>query len=224
MPGRGLQRPLLSHKLGNDGPIRLPCGQFNVAVTVRRLIGPEILSAIDDLADLRMAVFAAYPYLYDGDTAYEVEYLREFIAASDGVMVAAFDGERIVGAATASPMVAQKQEFRAPFEARGLDVARLFYFGESVLLPEYRGQGIGHAFFDHREAQALACGAQAATFAAVMRAQDHPERPAGYIPLDAFWTKRGYAPVPGFVTELAWKEHGEDAESPKAMQYWLRRF
>jgi GNAT superfamily N-acetyltransferase len=186
------------------------------------LTGAEIVSAIDDLARLRMTVFADFPYLYDGDPAYEVDYLREFVAAPDAVLVAAFDGLRVVGAATASPMAAQKAEFRAPFAARGLDVERLFYFGESVLLPEYRGQGIGHTFFDHREAQARRCGATAATFAAVVRAPDHPRRPAGYLPLDGFWRRRGYAPVPGFVTGLAWKEHGEPAETPKAMQYWLR--
>ena len=190
---------------------------------VRALTGAEIHAAIDDLAALRIAVFAAWPYLYDGDPAYEAEYLREFVAAPDAVLVAAFDGARIVGAATASPMAAQKAEFRAPFEARGIATADLFYFGESVLLPEYRGQGIGHAFFDHREAQARACGASAATFAAVIRPHDHPARPAGYVPLDAFWTRRGYAPVPGFVTELAWQEHGEAAESPKPMQYWMKQ-
>ncbi|MCB2064380.1 MAG: GNAT family N-acetyltransferase [Novosphingobium sp.] len=195
-----------------------------MAVEIEALTGAHILSAIDELAALRMAVFAEWPYLYDGDDAYERDYLREFVEAPDGVLVAARDGERIVGAATASPMSAQKAEFRAPFEARGIDTEHLFYFGESVLLPEYRGQGIGHAFFDAREAQALKCGARAATFAGVVRADDHPARPKDYRPLDAFWRKRGYAPVEGFVTQLAWKEHGEADESPKPMQYWLREF
>lgn len=193
-----------------------------MTVSVRPLTGAEIGAALDDLAQLRIKVFAAYPYLYDGDAAYEAEYLAEYAAAADAVLVAAFDGDRIVGAATAAPMIHQKAEFREPFSARGLDVDRLFYFGESVLLPEYRGHGIGHAFFDHREAQARACGATAACFAAVIRPDDHPAKPAGYVPHDAFWTKRGYAVVPGLVTELAWKEHGEEGESLKAMQYWLR--
>jgi GNAT superfamily N-acetyltransferase len=194
-----------------------------MTVAVRPLTGAEIAAAIDDLAALRIAVFAAYPYLYDGDVGYEAEYLKEFIAAPDAVLVAAFDGARIVGAATASPMWAQKEEFRAPFESRGIDTSRLFYFGESVLLPQYRGHGIGHSFFDQREAQARNCGATSATFAAVIQPDDHPARPAGYVPLDAFWTKRGYAPVEGFVTELAWKEHGERDETFKPMQYWMRQ-
>ena len=193
-----------------------------MTISVRPLTGAEIHAAIDDLAALRIAVFAAYPYLYDGDAGYEADYLKEFIAAPDAVLVAAFDKARIVGAATASPMWAQKAEFRAPFEERGIATDSLFYFGESVLLPDYRGHGIGHAFFDHREEQARRCGATAATFAAVIRPDDHPARPAGYTPLDAFWTKRGYAPVPGFITELAWKEHGEADESLKPMQYWMR--
>lgn len=193
-----------------------------MTVTVRPLTGAEVGAALGDLAALRIAVFAAYPYLYEGDAAYEAEYLAEYAAAADAVLVAAFDGARIVGAATAAPMIHQKTEFRAPFAQAGLDVERLFYFGESVLLPGYRGQGIGHAFFDHREAQAKACGANAACFAAVIRPHDHPARPEGYVPHDAFWTKRGYALVPGLVTELAWKEHGEAGESLKPMQYWLR--
>jgi GNAT superfamily N-acetyltransferase len=195
-----------------------------MSLSIRALTGSEILAAIDDLAALRMAVFAEWPYLYAGDPAYELEYLREFMEAPDGILVAACDGDRIVGAATASPMAAQKAEFRAPFEARGLDVARLFYFGESVLLPRYRGQGIGHAFFDHREAQAAMCGATAATFAAVIRPEGHPDRPANYAPLDGFWRKRGYEPVEGFVTQLAWKDHRDPDETPKLMQYWLRGF
>lgn len=194
-----------------------------MTITVRPLTGAELHAAIDDLAKLRIAVFAAYPYLYDGDAGYEADYLKDFSAAPQAVLVAAFDGARIVGAATASPMWAQKDTFRAPFEARGIDTRQLFYFGESVLLGEHRGQGIGHAFFDHRERQAVRAGATAATFAAVIRPEDHPARPAGYVPLDAFWTRRGFAPVEGLVTELGWKEHGEAEESLKPMQYWMRQ-
>ena len=189
---------------------------------VRLLEGEEIAQALGDLARLRIAVFAEYPYLYDGDEAYEAGYVREFAAEPGSVLVAAIDGGRVVGAATASPMAGQKAEFRHPFEERGYDVSRLFYFGESVLLPEYRGQGIGHAFFDHREAAARAAGAKHATFASVVRPEGHPARPDNYRPHDAFWTKRGYAKVPGLVTELAWKDHGEEGETAKPMQYWMR--
>lgn len=195
-----------------------------MGLAVRRMVEAEMLRLLGELAELRIRVFADYPYLYDGDLVYEADYLREYAAAPGAVLVAAMDGDRVVGAATAAPMMHQKAEFRAPFEQRGLDATRLFYFGESVLLPEYRGRGIGHAFFDHREGHARERGASAACFAAVIRPGDHPGRPADYSPLDAFWTRRGYSVMPGHVTELAWKEHGEAEESPKTMQYWLKQW
>ncbi|MCW1401882.1 GNAT family N-acetyltransferase [Novosphingobium sp. MW5] len=195
-----------------------------MTLVVRRLTGAEIAEWIEDLARLRIAVFAAWPYLYDGDLSYEAGYLREYAAAEGSVLVVALDGDQVVGAATAAPMMEQKAEFRAPFEARGIDSSRLFYFGESVLLPEYRGQGVGHAFFDHREDHARDFGATAACFAAVIRPEDHPARPEGYVPLDRFWQRRGYAPIGGLTTDLAWKDIGEEGESAKPMQYWLRQW
>jgi GNAT superfamily N-acetyltransferase len=193
-----------------------------MAVTVETLPTARIEEAIDALAALRIAVFREWPYLYEGDAAYERDYLAEFASASNAVLVLARDGEAIIGAATASPLAAQKAEFLKPFTAHNGDVARTFYFGESVLLPGYRGRGIGHAFFDHREAGARAAGARRATFCAVRRSADHPLRPQGYRPLDDFWGKRGYAPVEGMTTSLDWLDVGETQETPHPMQFWAR--
>ena len=52
---------------------------------------------------------------------------------------------------TGLPLSAEHDEFTAPFEARGFDVSAIFYCAESVLVAPYRGQGLGHAFFDARE-------------------------------------------------------------------------
>ena len=193
-----------------------------MAVTVESLPAHRIPQAINALAHLRIAVFREWPYLYDGDADYERGYLAEFAAAPGAVLVVARDGDAIVGAATASPLAAQKSEFLAPFVRGGWDIDRTFYFGESVLLPGYRGQGLGHAFFDHREAGARAAGATAAAFCAVQRPADHPLRPADYRPLDGFWAKRGYAKVEGLVTSFDWLDIGETAETPHPMQFWAR--
>jgi GNAT superfamily N-acetyltransferase len=114
-------------------------------------------------------------------------------------------------------------EITAPFRTRGDDLSRVFYFGESVLSRAYRGRGIGVRFFDEREAQARSCAATTTAFCAVVRSGDHPARPNGYEPLDAFWGKRGYAPQAGLICHLSWKEIGASAESPKPMQFWMKR-
>jgi GNAT superfamily N-acetyltransferase len=193
-----------------------------MSVSVAPVTGAGLAEVIPALAALRIAVFRAFPYLYDGDAAYEADYLAAFAAAEGAVIVVARDGETIVGAATAAPLATQDEAWQAPLAAAGFDVARCFYFGESVLLPEYRGQGIGHAFFDHRETQARALGASHAAFCSVIRAGDHPARPANHRPLDNFWRGRGYAPLAGITARFDWKTVGGDGKEPHELQYWTR--
>jgi GNAT superfamily N-acetyltransferase len=92
----------------------------------------------------------------------------------------------MVGAATAAPLADHAREFAAPFARAGLDPKDFFYLAESVLLPEFRGQGAGRAFFEMREAAARAQGFGRAVFASVVRPAGHPARPDDYVPLDAF--------------------------------------
>ncbi|MCP3731203.1 GNAT family N-acetyltransferase [Sphingomonas sp. MG17] len=193
-----------------------------MGIAVRTLEPGQIAEQLDDLARLRIAVFREWPYLYDGDAGYEAAYLTAFAHAPHAVLAAAFDGDAIVGMATASPMTAQAPEIREPVAAARFDISRCFYFGESVLLPGYRGHGIGHAFFDHREAGARAADAETALFCSVVRTADHPLRPADARSHHHFWTKRGYAEVPGLTCRLDWREIGEAAESPHALQFWSR--
>ena len=175
------------------------------------------------LAQLRIEVFRAYPYLYDGDLDYERRYLAAFAASPNAAIVGAFDGESMIGAATAAPLATQVDEITAPFRARGEDLSSRFYFGESVLRESYRGHGAGVRFFEAREAHARTCGATISTFCAVVRPADHPARPKDYVPLDAFWGKRGYVPQPGLICYLSWKEIGAGEESAKPMQFWMKR-
>jgi len=112
--------------------------------------------------------------------------------------------------------------FSAPFLERGLPIDKLFYCAESVLLSDYRGQGIGHAFFDHRERHARALGATQNCFCAVIRPEDHPSKPDKYRPLDAFWRKRGYVPLPGVQASFSWKDVGDVEETAKSLQFWQR--
>ena len=194
-----------------------------MSVDAAPVSGAGLAALLPDLARLRIEVFRAFPYLYDGELAYEEKYLAAFAEGRDAVVVAARDGDKVVGCATGSALDTNHAELVEPLIAAGYDPKTIFYCGESVLLPNYRGMGIGHAFFDHREAHARAAGYAAACFCAVVRDDNDPRRPEDYTPLDAFWTKRGYSKLPGVISQFAWKEHGESEESPKAMQFWMRQ-
>ena len=192
-------------------------------IQIRRCTGAdEIRRHLDAVAALRIEVFRNWPYLYDGSTAYEREYLETYAGSDDSVFVLAFDGDAVIGASTGLPLADDSAEFRAPFEARGLDAGRVFYLGESVLLPQYRGHGIGHAFFDHREAHARSLGRFDTTaFCAVDRDADDPRRPEAHRDNDAFWVARGYARQTGMTMRLRWNEVGH-GEIEHALTFWLR--
>ena len=187
-----------------------------------RLSGEDLRARLDDLARLRIAVFRTWPYLYKGTMDYERQYLPRYAEAKTGTMIVALDGDKVVGASTALGLDEEEDFVAAPFVAKDMDLRRIFYFGESVLLPEYRGQGVGVRFFEEREAAARAHGYPVAAFCAVVRPEDHPARPKDYVPLDEFWRRRGYARRPDLVSHFSWKDIGAAAETEKPMVYWIK--
>ena len=192
-------------------------------MNTRALTGEDLERALPALAALLIEVFRAFPYLYAGSAAYEMRYLRDFAAAKDSFILAAeTDSGEIAGCGTGSALTGHHAEFSGPLVQAGFPLSSTFYFGESVLLPAYRGQGLGHAFFEAREAHARARGYKRVCFCAVERPADHPLRLAGYSPLDAFWTRRGYHKLEGMVTEFAWPVEPGGPNLMHPMGYWMR--
>lgn len=191
-------------------------------IRIDTLTGGALSAVLDDVAALRIEVFRDWPYLYDGDAEYERRYLGQFAASDGAIVVGAFDGDRLIGAATGAPLSDHADDFAAALDGTGLDTATMFYCAESVLLPAYRGHGVGHAFFDAREAHALALGLDGSCFCSVLRPADHPLLPVSYQPLDAFWRKRGYQPLQGAVATFDWKDIDQPHETSHALQLWSR--
>jgi GNAT superfamily N-acetyltransferase len=186
------------------------------------LTGEAVRAVVPDLARLRVAVFRDWPYLYEGSLDYERTYLAKYARLPRATVVLARDGDAIVGASTALPLADAEAELRAPFLGAGIDPARVYYYGESVLLAPFRGQGAGVRFFAEREKRARALGFGIAAFCGVVRPVDHPARPAAYVPLDAFWTKRGFHPRPDLTASFEWRDVGEATATRKPMAFWLK--
>ena len=187
------------------------------------LTGRKVAPLLPDFARLCTEVFREWPHLYDGDGRYDPEHLGALAVSPRSALIVAHDGETLVGASTCLPMTDTASEYLAPFLAHGWPADRFFYLAESVPRPAYRGQGIGAAFFALREAHIRAVSAcDFACFYTTTRPDDHPSRPATVASLDAFWRRRGYAPVPDFPCTIRWKEIGQDDESDLAMQVWVK--
>ena len=193
------------------------------SLRLERVTGSALARHIPDLARLRIQVFREFPYLYDGDMDYEQDYLRGYTKCPTAVMVIAFAGDQVVGASSGMALRDECEEFKRPFVEHGHDLDKIFYCAESVLDTRWRGRGLGHRFFDEREAHARELGGiERFTFCAVNRPENHPRRPADYRPLNDFWTKRGYRHHPELTTEFIWKDLDETAPSPKQLTYWLK--
>ena len=192
-------------------------------VRVEFFTGAAMLRHLPALSRLRIAVFREWPYLYDGSLENESGYLSAFAACPRAGLAVAFDGDAAVGCSSCLPLADEEDYVTAPFKARGWDLSRFFYFGESVLLPAYRGQGAGVAFFTAREAHARAVSASDfATFCAVQRPADHTLRPAGAVPLDDFWRKRGFVPYPDLACVMRWKQVDSSEKVENRLAFWIK--
>ncbi|MEP6485506.1 MAG: GNAT family N-acetyltransferase [Rudaea sp.] len=188
-----------------------------------RLSGAQIATHIDDLARLRIDVFREFPYLYDGDEAYERNYLQTYVDSPRSIVTLVYDDEELVGATTGLPMADETDEFRRAFDQAGYAVPTIFYCGESVLKNTHRGRGIYKHLFQAREENARALGGfDIATFCCVQRPANHPLRPASYVPLNDIWTRFGYTEHPELETEYSWKDIDESSATPKRMRFWMK--
>ncbi|NKF24318.1 GNAT family N-acetyltransferase [Solimonas marina] len=193
-----------------------------MSLRIESLHGPDIARHLDALAEMRCTVFHDWPYLYEGTREYEAKYLQVYVNCPRALAVLVWDGERCVGASTVLPLVDAPRDMQQPFLDAGLDLAPIDYFGESVLMREYRGRGIGVKFFELREAHAREHGLTSCAFCAVERGEDDPRKPADYVPNDAFWHKRGYRKAPALQTTLSWPDVGQTESTPKPMTFWMR--
>ena len=192
--------------------------------TIQTVSGAEVLPWLDAVASLRIEVFRDFPYLYDGELDYERRYLTTYAQSASSLFVLALDGERVVGASTGIPLADADPEFQTPFIEQGIPVDSVFYFGESVLQRTYRGQQLGHRFFDEREQFAAALGKTITAFCAVERPGKHPLRPQDYTTLERFWQQRGYSKQHAMQICYEWRDIGEPDPTDKPMIFWLKNW
>jgi len=184
--------------------------------------GAQVTDYLESLAQLRIKVFREYPYLYEGQLEPERAQLAKYAKASTSLFVLALDGSEVVGVSTAVAMSEASRDIAESLRVAKQEPDNWLYFGESVLLADYRGLGLGHAFFDAREAHAKQLGITTTCFCSIVRHPNDPRRPSGYRSLDDFWKKRGYACIPDAYLSLSWREVGDTVSTSKSLAFWAR--
>lgn len=192
-------------------------------LTLTRLNGTQLLPWIDDLGRLRMQVFRDYPYLYEGDLAYERKYLQTYAKSAESLVTLVHQGSHLVGATTAILATHEEPAFQKPLIDAGLNPNEVCYFGESLLIAQFRGRGVGKVFMQDRIKFAEGLPqVKWASFCAVQRSDHHHLRPKDYRPLDEFWRSVGFSPLAGVTTQYSWRDIEQLQPTDKLMQYWIR--
>lgn len=197
---------------------------MNSSIEIIKIKGDEIKSYLHELAALRIRVFRDYPYLYQGSTRYEIEYLKPYQRAPDAAFFIVKDNQKVVGASTCIPLFQEDEVFQKPFLLHAYNLNEIMYFGESVLMKEYRGMGIGKEFFRLREQYASGFSqVRYCAFCAVERPSGHPLRPEDYNELNGFWLSQGYHQHPEITTALSWQDIDQTETTDKKMIFWIKK-
>ncbi len=190
-------------------------------IEIRTYTGAEVRPWLRDMARLRMSVFREFPYLYAGREENEMEYLEAYASSPHSLFVLALSEGEVAGISSGLPLADADESFVPLLRGARIHTDTVFYLGESVLRADLRGQGTGRRFFDEREAHAISFGYTAAAFCAVQRADDHPARPAGYRPLDAFWSGRGYVKMPYLPVRVDWLRSDTGRREENELVFWM---
>ena len=184
--------------------------------------GSEIAELTDTLYHLSNIIFREYPYLYEPDLEKEGNYMERYVKMKSSFVMMIYDGNALVGAATAGSLAEECDHIRISYEDAGYDLEKTFYYGEAMLLPTHRGTGFYKTIMEERRKAALNWGATKGTFISVNRPDDHPLKPQGYTSLKSIWNRYGFFECPNFKKDVLWKDVDLPEPTLKSLTAWVK--
>lgn len=190
---------------------------------IKLLRGREIIPYIHKIAQLRIAIFREYPYLYEGDMSYEERYLLMYSRTEGAILVIAEDNDEVVGAITGLPLTESMKEIKSLFIEKNIPAGGIFYLGEIIFLPEYRSKNIGYMMYQQFEKAVKEMEFyEKIALCEVVRTENNLTKPLDYKSLNSFWHRQGYVKNPDLVVDFSWKEIGAVEETKHPMVFWIK--
>lgn len=192
-------------------------------IHIRSFTGSGLKTWLHPIAKLRMEVFKDYPWFEEPNLDQQTESLRKIASCKESISVLIFDNTTLVGASLGYPLNIEEPALLRPFRDRQLEIDSYFYFGESTLLKHYRGRGIGHHFFDAREAHVAHFKKyKHICFCTPNCPESDSSRPKDFVSPVDFWRKRGYIHHPEMKCLLFWNTLEKAHPSEHQMSFWIR--
>jgi len=194
---------------------------------VKLLKGFEITPFIEEVSKLRIKFFREFPYLYEGNMDYELEYMQGFANNENSLLCIVEVDSKVVACLTGMPLASEADILKGcekQFEELGHLPSELFYFGEAIVLPEFRGKALTKSMHDKMLESAKANGFSKSCLATVIREKDDPRRPENYWSVYSLCRDLGYCKVP-IVMPFSWptiQPNGDTVEKMNDLKFWLK--
>lgn len=188
------------------------------------LRGKLIEEYLEQIAVLRLEALQEFPYLYEGKINFEKDFLKTYSESSNSLIEIVKDENEVVGVTSCIPLSEESDEMQRMYTNQGYDVRRIFFFGESLILPKYRSEDIYREFFKRMEEHIIDVQptSEFAVFGSIKRSKNHSLYNEEYKKLTDFWTTLGFKEDRKLFLEFKWKDINKKSESVKKMVFWKK--
>lgn len=199
----------------------------DLSISVEIVVGSDIQKYIDYVSALRISTFKDYPYLYKGSLNYEKKYIENYILDNKATLAFAKVNNKIAGISTGIPLASNSEivkDIQVIFHKNNIDISRYYYYGETIVLPAYRRQGLTTMLYQKQNELVRNWGFKYTTILTVMREDDDPLKPKGYQKPDEIWKHLGFYKN-GLVCAHNWptiQKSGEVIEAYNKLELWVK--
>ena len=147
-------------------------------IVIKNYFGKDVNSLLDQVCRMRIEFFREYPYLYVGNYEYEKEYITGLSKSSRSMIASAYYENELIAISTALPLVSEAdilEELPKIFSNAGYDPTRYYYYGEIIILPDYRGIKLSQRLYNEHQTFAQKWGYKNACLAVVVRDKNDKE-------------------------------------------------
>lgn len=194
----------------------------DISVKTELLVGDQILPYLEQISQLYINIYEEFPYLFQGDVEQQKVAIKEhYISKKTGIVCLLLIENQVVGAGLGCALIESSDKFKEPFIKQKYAIDNLFFWGELILEPVYRGKKLGKKLYQKMGEAIKQSGYSSVCFCTVERSDDHPSKPDTYKSLEPLWEKLGFKKDEKLTFTGRWQEIGKEEATDQPMVFWV---
>lgn len=161
-----------------------------------QLSGSNIHKYLTEVATFRIKYFRDFPYFYDGNLDYEMNYLKGYTEDEKSILIIIRNSKNdIIAVSTGVPLITTSDilsKAETVFSQSGLNPKDFYYYGEVILDYSVRSKGLTRLIYNEQELHARKFGFSSITIATVIRDPTDPRNVDRVASSDLVWKKLGF--------------------------------